>query len=715
MVSAVLPLDSIPPGELPPPAPRACFGRDELIERIVCLAENLTPFALIGPGGIGKTSIALTVLHHDRIKGQFGNDRWFIRCDRFPASLNRFLSQLSRVTGAGIENPEDLTPLRPFLSSRKMIIFLDNAESLLDPQGTDAREIYTVVEELSQFETICLGITSRISIIPRYCKRLVIPTLSLQSACDTFYDIYDNGSRSDIIGNLLKQLDFHALSIVSLATIASQNMWNYGRLAREWNAYHTEILQKDHNEGLTTTIELSLASPTFRELGPIARDVLGVVAFFPQGINENSLDWLFPTIPDRSDVFNKLSVLSLTHQRDGFITMLAPFRDYLRPKDPTSFPLLHAVKEQYFSRLSVHVDPDKPGFEEARWITSEDENVEHLLNVFTSTDVNSASAWDACAYFMRHLSWHKPRLVVLGPKIEGLPDDHRSKPRCLFELSRLFDSVGHFVQGKRLLTHTLNLWKERGDDLQVAQTLRFLSNTNRLLGLHKEGIAQAEEAFGIYERFDNVVGQAQSLQHLAWLLYGDNQLDAAETAASQAIDLFLSKGEQFLVCRCYRALGNICQSMGKTEEAIDHFETALRLGFPFSWHDEQSRNHYSLARLFLGENRFDNARVHVERAKSYALNDPYLLGCAMELQARLWYKQRRLKDAKSEALRATDTFERLGATKELKYCRRILRNIAEETKRPVTSYESDSTGELLEKAPLPTPTNSPFLVRGTGR
>jgi len=552
-----------------------------LIEKIVNFAKHLTPIALVGPGGIGKTAIALTVLHDDRIKRRFGEDRRFIRCDKFPPSLPHFLRKLSKVLGAVIENPEDLTPLRPLLFSKDMFIVLDNAESILDPHLTSAKKIYEVVVELSRLNNVCLCITSRISTVPPDCKWLDVPTLSMEAACDTFHRIYQRSGRSDRVKNILEQLsDTYPLSITLLATVAHHNKWDIDRLTSEWGERRMDVLQTEHHNSLAAAIELSLSCLMFQELGPDARDLLEVVAFFPQGVDEKNVDWLFPMIAGRKDIFNGFCVLSLAYQSDGFVTMLAPLRDYLSPKDPISAQLLCSIKERYFSRLSVDVKPGWPGFEEARWITSEDANVEHLLDVFTVVDATSGGVWDACADFMKHLVWYKPRVVMLGPGIGALAGDHPSKLECLLQLSELLLRVGDHMESIKLLFYTEKLSRERGDDRQLARTLRQLSVVHGLLGLYEQGARRAKESLEISERLGDAAEQARCLIELARSLRYE-QLNLAEAAAFRAIDLISGRDERFLFCHCHHLLGDVYRFNGDTEKATHHYEMALGITSSF--------------------------------------------------------------------------------------------------------------------------------------
>ena len=172
--------------------------------------------------------------------------------------------------------------LRPFLCSKDALIVLDNVESILDPQGMDAQDIYAVVKELSELSNICLCITSRVSAIPSDFETLGIPTLSTEAARDTFYRIYKNGERTNLIDSILDQLDCYPQSITLLAIVAHHNKWDTNRLVRE--AQQTSVLHTEHNRSLTTTTELSLISSMSQEPGPDTRALLGVIAFFPRGV-----------------------------------------------------------------------------------------------------------------------------------------------------------------------------------------------------------------------------------------------------------------------------------------------------------------------------------------------------------------------------------------------------------------------------------------------
>ena len=466
-----------------------------------------------------------------------------------------------------------------------------------------------------------------------------------------------------------------------LATVASHNAWDFERLAEEWSAHRAQALRTEYNQSLAATLELSPASPTFRKLGPEARDLLGVAAFFPQGVDEQNLDWLFPTIPDRRNIFDKFCVLSLTYRSNGFVTALAPVRDYFRPQDPQSSPLLCATRDRYFNRLSVDVGPMLPGFSEARWIVSEDVNVEHLLDVFTSINKESDYVWNRVYHFMKHMYWHRPRQIVLGQKIETLPDGHPSKLYCLSELSRLLQTVGSREEAKRLFTTVLKLQRERGDDFLVAETLRFLSETNRTLGLCGEGIEQAKEALEIVERYGNDRDKARCLLDLARLFFDDEQLDEAEDAASRAIGLLPEKGQEFLVCQSHQILGKVNYFKGEKEKAIHHFDIALAIASSFKWPDELFAVHYALALLFFEGDGPENGNTHFEQAKSHLGDNAHNRGIVMMVQAQIWLQQGRLEDARSEVWGALEILEKLGNTVLVERCRELLRQI----KTPMSS------------------------------
>ena len=609
-------------GESPPPPPRACFGRDELIESILSLAENLNPVALIGAGGIGKTSISLSVLHHGRLKGRFGDNRRFIRCDQFPASQANFLDRLSNVIGAGIKGVGDLAALRPALSSKEMLIVLDNAESILDPQLADAQEIYGVVEELSQFTNICLLVTSRISTIPSTCETIDVPTLSIDAARDTFCRIYKRGGRSDTVDEILRQLDYHPLCITLLATVAHQNKWDNNRLTKEWKQRHTDVLQTEHNRSLGATIELSLSSPMFVGLGSEARELLGVIAFFPQGVNEDNVDWLFPAVPNVATIFDKFCMLSLTYRSDGFITMLVPLRDYLCPKDPLSSRLFCATKESYFARLPAKSDIFSPGTKETRWIISEDVNVEHLLNVLASIDMaSSIGVWRACADFLCLLRWHKPRQTVLGPKIKHLPDDHYFKFDCSLHLVILLEDIGNHADRKQLLEHVLKLEREGGNDYRIAFILMVLADVSVKLGLVQKGLDQAREAMEIFERIGDIHNHGYSLLTLAVALLGNHQVDAAEEAASRVLQLLPEKGEEHLACQVHIILVGIYRVKREEEKSFHHIETALEIATRFDWEDQLFWAHYFLTALYFSQEKFDDSIAHAEQAKAHAIDN----------------------------------------------------------------------------------------------
>ena len=122
--------------------------------------------------------------------------------------------------------------------------------------------------------------------------------------------------------------------------------------------------------------------------------------------------------------------------------------------------------------------------------------------------------------------------------------------------------------------------------------------------------------------------------------------------------------------------------MGEVENAINHLETALRIATSFSWHGRLS---HSFERLFSNGNRLGDAQVHIEWAESHATTKSTQSRSRDPTTGKVWYKQRRLEEAKSEASRAVDVFEKLGTSEELRVCKANLQDIEEAIDSPAIS------------------------------
>lgn len=308
-----------------PPAPTNFFARDEIMTQSLDHFDRVMSLILSGAVGVGKTTIALTLLHHDRIKARFGNNRHFIRCSDLANSLESFLEHLSSAIGLPPIGTMEL--LRPRLLARPspLVLVLDGVEGILDPLAVDSKEITAAIEEVAQCRNVCILATSRMAIDISGFQTIEVPTISAHGARDMFYTLCSL-DRSTVIDDLVETLDLHPLSVVLLAGAAREKTWDEPTLLREWDDGQADALELDENQSLAAAIESALAYPTIQRLGPAVQQTLEAISAFPDGLNETRVERMFPTISGAGAVVDVLCRFHLVERRDGFVRMLSPFR-----------------------------------------------------------------------------------------------------------------------------------------------------------------------------------------------------------------------------------------------------------------------------------------------------------------------------------------------------------------------------------------------------
>ncbi|KAJ7106851.1 hypothetical protein C8R43DRAFT_963249 [Mycena crocata] len=142
-----------------PSEPKIFHGRRAELSHILDLFVDKTPrLAILGLGGIGKTSLARAVLHHPQIMEKFEQRRFFVAGDS--ASTK---DELAALIGAhlGLKPGKDVAKsiIQFFLRNPACLLILDNLETLWDPKETrgDVEEFLSLITDV-QHLALLVGI-----------------------------------------------------------------------------------------------------------------------------------------------------------------------------------------------------------------------------------------------------------------------------------------------------------------------------------------------------------------------------------------------------------------------------------------------------------------------------------------------------------------------------------------------------------------------------
>ncbi|KAJ7686192.1 hypothetical protein B0H17DRAFT_719947 [Mycena rosella] len=333
-----------------PASPQIFRGREVELKHLLShlLSPDASRSAIIGPGGIGKSSLALVSLHHPDIVAIFGENRFFIPLDS-ASSPTDLLFLIAAYFGLEQKGQVDKAIIR-FLSAihGPSVLVLDNFESPWEAQTTRSK----VEDILSQLTGI-----PRLHIITRWSRPFLPPLERLNdvAARETFLDIVDElKDEESHVDMLLKLTDNVPLAVTLLAHLTAYE--GAESLLDRWSLHGgTSLLSEgvDKRTNLDKSISISLSSPRMMAL-PNARQLLSLLSLLPDGILETALVEMSLPFDDVQKCRITLIRTSLAYiGGDRRIKILAPIREYMRATYPIPPHIFRPLKNHIYSLVRL--------------------------------------------------------------------------------------------------------------------------------------------------------------------------------------------------------------------------------------------------------------------------------------------------------------------------------------------------------------------------
>lgn len=316
-------------------------GRQE--EREIALerwfSDRNRPLLIWGGPGIGKSKLALGLLHHPQVVKRFGPRRYRLRCD--PHTTANAMIAAMGVEWFGLEaNPAIAGQVINKLSDAPTAIVVDNFETThrADPGASEEwLEKLLGVPEL----WLIVGLQGRYQPGKVNWVEPVEPGLfSLEVARELFCSITKNEAhrRDPRLESLLTDMEGipHAIELLAHQAVGASNL---AEIAERWAEERTGLLERmggrTREMSIAVAYEFAIQSPM---VSPAALRLLRILANLPAGMAEPDVPKLMERLGGIGPLRAKaaLKQAALVYEEDGRVKMLAPLRDHVLRAHPAT-------------------------------------------------------------------------------------------------------------------------------------------------------------------------------------------------------------------------------------------------------------------------------------------------------------------------------------------------------------------------------------------
>ncbi|KAJ7495205.1 hypothetical protein FB451DRAFT_363878 [Mycena latifolia] len=568
-----------------PSEPKIFHGRESEVSIIIQqLNQKIPRVAILGGGGMGKTSIARAVLHHPEISAKYEKHRFFVACDAASSSVH-----LAALIGAhiGLQPGQDLTTpvIRYFSNGPPSLLILDNLETVWEPKESRA-DVEKLLALLEDIEQLTLIVTMRGAERPasvRWTHPFLQPLqpLAQDAARKTFIDIVDDGYTVEDIDKILLLADNMPLAIDLIAHLVECD--GFDSVMNHWETGRTSLLSEGPNKGsnLNLSISMSLESPCLASV-PHARDLLSLLSMLPDGLSDVELEQSKLPIENVLACKAALICISLAYTDDKKrLKALVPIREYMQKMHPPLAGIVQPLRKHLSELLEVfetyHGTASSPGI--VARITSNFANIQNVLVMGLAADNPDLvkTIYSTCHFdrFSRQTGHGQSQLIHQIPTVLPHPRDHRVE--VYWMMTAISGYAYHMVPNRQqIVDQSLNHFSHFDDPDLECRRYDILADYYRLIHDIPKATSLAQNGLSLAISTGNTRRQADILTTLAGIKWRTGDYSAGQQHAYESRRLARISGNLYseanalrIESMCWCTLGSYNQSILSASRARD--------------------------------------------------------------------------------------------------------------------------------------------------